>query len=210
LALVDAPDAQQWRARVRREQKVDDATTVIIQVSRCEIRKGHLLHLNALSRLKSQNWICWIVGGPQNPAEQKYFDEVRSTAERLGVADRVRFLGQRSDVAHLLAGADLFCQPNHGPEPFGIVFVEALWAGLPVVTTAMGGAVEIVTESCGLLSEPDVPASLAAALDRLIQSPDLRKRLGQAGPARARHLCDPETQMNALEQLVRRLATEQQ
>lgn len=207
LALVDHPDAPHWRARIRREQAVDDATTVIVQVSRCEMRKGHLLHLNALSQLKSEDWVCWIVGGPQNPSEQEYFDKVRSTAEKLGIVDRIRFLGQRSDVAQLLAGADVFCQPNQGPEPFGIVFVEALWAGLPVVTTAMGGAVEIVNESCGLLTEPNSPASLAAALDSLIQSPGLRKRLGQAGPPRARHLCDPAAQMHVVEQLIRQVAS---
>ena len=181
LALVEAPDARRWRAAMRRQMGVDDDTAVIIQVSRCEIRKGHPLHLNALSKLKSRNWVCWIVGGPQNAAEQKYFDEVRSTAERLGLRDRVHFLGQRADVPQLLAGADIFCQPNQGPEPFGIVFVEALWAGLPVVTTAMGGAVEIVNESCGLLAEPENPDHLAAVLDRLIQSPELRSQLGQAG-----------------------------
>jgi glycosyltransferase involved in cell wall biosynthesis len=203
VALVEAPDTLERRAAARREQGVDDDTVVIIQVSRFEPWKGHLLHLNALSRLKSRNWMLWIAGGPQNPANQRLYDEVRSTAERLGLQDRVRFLGQRSDVAQLLAGADIFCQPNQGPEPFGIVFVEALWAGLPVVTTAMGGALEIVNESCGLLAECDNPDSLAAALDRLIQSPELRSQLGKAGPARARHLCDPAAQMHVLEDLVR-------
>jgi len=207
LALVDAPDAPRWRAVARGEQGVDDDTVVIIQVSRCEIRKGHPLHLEGLSKLKSRNWVCWMVGGPQNPEEQRYFDEVRNTAERLGIADRVRFLGQRSDVPQLLSGADIFCQPNQGPEPFGIVYVEALWAGLPVVTTAMGGALEIVDESCGLLSEPESADSLAKQLDRLIQSPDLRSQLGKAGPARARQLCDPATQMRVLENLVRNFAT---
>ena len=81
----------------------------------------------------------------------------------------------------LLAGADMFCQPKQGPEPFGIVFMEALWAGCPVVTTAMGGALEILDESCGILAEPDSPDSLAAALDRLIQSPELARPVGAGG-----------------------------
>jgi glycosyltransferase involved in cell wall biosynthesis len=203
LALVESLDAPQRRAAARRQQGVDDDTVVIIQVSRFEAWKGHLLHLDGLARLKSRNWVCWMVGGPQNPADQRQYDEVLRTRDRLGLADRVRFLGQRSDVPQLLAGADIFCQPNQGPEPFGIVFVEALWAGRPVVSTAMGGALEIVDESCGVLTEPDSPASLAAALDRLIQSPELRSRLGKAGPARARQLCDPGAQMRTLEDLVR-------
>jgi glycosyltransferase involved in cell wall biosynthesis len=207
LPLVNSPEASQWRATVRRQQGIDDDQAVIVQVSRFEWWKGHLLHVEALSRLNSRNWVCWIVGGPQNPADQRQYDEVRSAVERLGLADRVRFLGQRSDVPQLLAGADIFCQPNQGPEPFGIVFVEALWAGRPVVTTAMGGALEILDESCGILVEPDNPDGLASALDRLIQSPELRRQLGRAGPDRARHLCDPGAQLGVLEKLVRKMMT---
>lgn len=205
VALVEQTDTQAKRAAARRELGADDNTVVIIQVSRYEAWKGHLLHLEGLARLESRNWVCWMVGGPQRPADQLQYEEVRRAADRLGIADRVKFLGQRSDVAQLLAGADIFCQPNQGPEPFGIVFVEALWAGRPVVTTAMGGALEIINESCGVLAEPDSPASLARALDRLIQSAELRSRLGQGGPARARQLCDPAAQMNLLAELIQGL-----
>jgi glycosyltransferase involved in cell wall biosynthesis len=203
VALVEQSDGPVKRAAARREQGTDDDTVVIIQVSRYEAWKGHLLHLEALAQLKSRNWVCWMVGGPQRPADQLQYEQVRSAADRLGLADRVKFLGQRSDVPDLLVGADIFCQPNQGPEPFGIVFVEALWAGRPVVTTAMGGALEIVNESCGVLAEPDSPACLAAALDRLIESAELRTRLGQGGAARARELCDPAAQMQVLEELIR-------
>ncbi|HLN03145.1 MAG TPA: glycosyltransferase family 4 protein [Bryobacteraceae bacterium] len=204
VALVDAPDAQEWRAAARRELGVEEQPAVIIQVSRYEAWKGHLLHLRALAELRdTPAWVCWMVGGPQNAADQRQFDEVQRSARALGIADRIRFLGQRSDVARLLAGADIFCQPNLGPEPFGIVFIEALWAGRPVVTTAIGGALEILNDSCGLLVQPNDPGSLAAALRRLIESPGLRRRLGQAGPSRARQLCDPASQMRALRELLR-------
>ena len=91
----------------------------------------------------------------------------------------------------LLAAADVLCQPNTGPEPFGVAFVEALYAGRPVVTSRLGGAIEIVAADCGLLVEPADPAALAAALAALIADPQSRARLGAAGPARARALCDP-------------------
>lgn len=204
VALVDPPKTPEWRGAVRRELGVDDQTVVIIQVSRYEAWKGHLLHLRALAQLQdTPGWVCWMAGGPQNAADQRQFDEVRRSADVLGIANRVQFLGQRPDIARLLAGADIFCQPNQGPEPFGIVFIEALWAGLPVVTTAMGGALEILTDACGLLVEPDSPAHLAGALRRLIESPDSRKRLGEAGPERAQQLCDPAAQMSALRGLLR-------
>jgi len=207
VALVDAPESDQWRATVRAEHGVDERTVVIIQVGRMEEGKGHLFHLRALSMLSTaEPWVCWIAGGAQKPEEQRYLHQLQKTAMQLGIADRVRFLGQRSDVPRLLAGADIFCQPNQNPEGFGITFIEALWAGRPVVTTAIGGAVEIVDSSCGLLVEPCNPAQLAASLQRLIDFRELRASLGPAGRIRALQLCSPAKQMNCLNQLVRNAA----
>jgi glycosyltransferase involved in cell wall biosynthesis len=186
------------RLATRAELQTRDDATVIIQISRMEKWKGHQLHLEALSRLKHlPDWICWQVGGAQRPGEARYHDQLRTLAVRLGIADRVLFLGQRTDVARLLAAADIHCQPNTSPEPFGLTFVEALASRLPVVTTRIGGAVEIVDESCGLLVSPDATA-LADALEQLIKDRALRKRLGDAGPARVRVLCDTESQMRHL------------
>ena len=64
----------------------------------------------------------------------------------LGLEPRVRFLGERRDVPLLMRAVDLFCQPNEGPEPFGVVFAEALLSGVPVVTADTGGAPEIVSD----------------------------------------------------------------
>jgi glycosyltransferase involved in cell wall biosynthesis len=203
----DLSEASRWRTTARVEQGVAENTVVIIQVSRFEAWKGHLLHLQALSQLKNvPRWVCWMVGAPHNSSENRYFQDVQQACSAMGLSDRVRFLGQRSDVERLLAGADIFCQPNQGPEPFGIVFVEALRAGRPVVTTSIGGALEIVDESCGVLVEPKDPEVLANVLRRLIASSDLRSRLGQNGPARARQLCDPQTQMTLLAQVLRDMA----
>src|SRR5262249_52915005 len=88
-------------------------------------------------------------------------------------------------------GADVYCQPNAEPEPFGVVYVEALRAGLPVVAAAAGGPSEIVTETCGLLVPSGDAAATADALRSLIEDPDRRRALGAAGPARAAELCDP-------------------
>jgi glycosyltransferase involved in cell wall biosynthesis len=186
------PDAPSCRAEIRRALGVDDDTVAIIQVSRMEAWKGHHLHLDALAKLKDNpRWICWMVGGAQRPEEREYMREIQEKAIRLGIGQRVRFLGQRSDVPSLLAAADIFSQPNLGAEPFGIVFIEALAAGLPVVTTAMGGPQEIIDQSCGITAPPQDADQVAAALRRLIDSADLRSRLGRHGPERARQLCDP-------------------
>jgi glycosyltransferase involved in cell wall biosynthesis len=211
VRLTPYSQAAQWRAVLRQQYSVTDATTVIVQVSRLETWKGHRLHLRALSLLKGMSgWACWFVGGPQNVQEEAYLADLKRSALELGIAERVRFLGQRSDVRGLLAAADVFCQPNESPEPFGIVFIEALWAGLPVVTTGMGGALEILDESCGLVTKPGDPESLAASLQLLIESRELRSRLGAAGPARAQKLCEPEAQIRALGDLMRQVGSTQE
>jgi glycosyltransferase involved in cell wall biosynthesis len=165
--------------------------------------KGHRLLLQAASRIKSNSqWILWFVGGAQRELEQSYLASLRATAAELGIEDRVRFLGQRDDVDRLLAASDIHCQPNISPEPFGITFIEALYAGIPVVTTQIGGAIEIVNDSCGVMVPPDDPNALAAALERLIVDGERRRQLGSAGPTRARELCDPVTQIEKVRKLL--------
>jgi glycosyltransferase involved in cell wall biosynthesis len=77
--------------------------------------------------------------------------------------------------------ADRFSQPNSGPEPFGIVFVEVLYAGLPVIATAICGAHEIVDASCGRVARSVVASALCDSLAELIWFSGMRQRLGSGG-----------------------------
>ncbi len=187
------------RERVRGTLGAGSDSTVIIQVSRLERWKGHAVHLEALAQLRSRpNWFCWFVGGVQRPDQANYLAELQQAARRLGIGDRVLFLGERSDVRQLLGAADIFCQPNIGPEPFGIVFIEAMQAGLPIVTSAMGGALEIANKACGELATPGDPRSLASSLVRFLASAEERVVAGEAGRARAFEMCQPERQLKRL------------
>jgi glycosyltransferase involved in cell wall biosynthesis len=194
------------RGAVRAALNTPPDATVVIQASRMDPWKGHEMCLEALGRLRDvPGWVCWQVGGPQRPREIAYFNGLKDLARGCGVADRVQFLGQRSDVPDLLQAADVFCQANRGPEGFSLAFLEAFSAGLPVVSTALGGAPEIVDETCGALTPPGDVDALAAALRRLIADPDLRRRLGDAGRRRVQTLCDPETQLAKFGDLLRSL-----
>jgi glycosyltransferase involved in cell wall biosynthesis len=189
----------QDRLQVRQEFNTPPDALVIVQVSRMERWKGHLVHLAALAQLREvPNWIAWFVGGAQNPDEVAYGAELKGAASELGIGNRVRFVGERPGVAKILAAADVFCQPNVEPEPFGIAFIEALHAGLPVVASASGGTLEIIDSSCGILVPAGRPDAVADALRRLRNNSELRIRLGAAGQARARQLTDPAVQMSLL------------
>lgn len=195
--------AREARERVREQLQTSPNAVVIAVAARIERLKGHDLLLQALSTLgTTEPWILWVIGGAQRPHEREYLGELVAYAAHAGIEERIRFLGQRGDVPQLLAAADLYCQPNTEPEGFGISFVEALYAGLPVITTAMGGALEIVDDSCGILTAPDA-LSVAAALRRLVSDSAERKRLGRDAPARARAVSDPVARIKDMARIFR-------
>ena len=102
----------------------------------------------------------------------------------------------------VLNAADVYCQPNTEPERFGLTFVEAMHAGLPVVTSGIGGACEIVDGSCGVLTPPGDVAALAGALRPAIVDTDLRARLGADARKRPTELCDASRQMRRIQALL--------
>ncbi len=200
LEISDPPNA---RREVRLAMGVSPETTVIFMAARLEPWKGHGHLLDALGRMAQvPGWVAWIGGGPQRPHEQMLFDQLKAKAGSLGLSEKVRFIGQRSDVPKLLCAADIHCQPNTGPEPFGIAFIEALQAGLPVVTTCIGAAPEIINDTCGKLAPPGDSTGLADILRDLINDPAQRACLAAGGPARARELCDVARQLRKLQQLL--------
>jgi glycosyltransferase involved in cell wall biosynthesis len=199
VAPAQVNDRPGARRRLRGELGTPADAVVILMACRMEAWKGHAALLGALGRLADvPHWECWIAGGAQRPEERRYLAGLLEMAEAPGLAGRVRFLGQRADVPELMAAADVSCQPNTHPEPFGIAFVEALYAGLPVASTSVGGAAEVVDGTCGVLVPPGDVAALAAALRRLLADADLRERLGHGGPARARALCEPAARLGEL------------
>ena len=184
------------RRAVRSIQNTPDEAIVIIQVGRLAPFKGYEDHLKALGRLRENpSWVCWIVGGPQRPEEIDFLAGLKKLAVDLGIDGRVRFLGQRADVPRLLAASDIYCQPNIGTEGLPIIFGEAMYAGLPVVSCAIGGFEESVDLSCGILVEAGSPDQLSSALRGLIEDPQLRKRMGEGGREKAFAMADPASQL---------------
>jgi glycosyltransferase involved in cell wall biosynthesis len=197
-AAADTTAAE--RTAIRRELATSASAVVVAQASRMEPWKGHATLLQALaSHREDPRWHCWMIGGAQRPTERAYLESLQRRAAALGVDRRVSFCGERTDVRRLLAAADVYCQPNVRPEPFGIVFVEALAAGLPVAAAASGGALEIVDHSCGRLVPPGDADGWRATVGELIADAALRARLGASARGRAADLCDPASQRRHLD-----------
>lgn len=160
----------------------------LVVVSRLVERKGIGNVVRALEHLPHTELV--IAGGPvfgdlfSDPEAQR----LRSLAASTGVTDRVVFRGQieRRDVPRLLRSADaVVCVPWY--EPFGIVPLEAMACGAPVVATAVGGMIDTVVDGVTGVHVPprDLPA-LVDALRAVLDDEDLRKSLGTNGARRAR------------------------
>ena len=125
----------------------------------------------------------------------------RRLAERLGLGERVRWLGPRPDVERWYAAADVLVLPTRY-EPFGNVHLEALASGLPVVTTTAAGGAEAVGSECGAIVPPGDPRAVTRALERLRATPSERLTVA------ARAAAEPftyERQVVGFERIYRRL-----
>ena len=193
------------REGIRKTLKTSPQAVVILIAARMEAIKGHAVLLNALAKLRDlPDWVCWIAGGVQRPSEVEYEKELKAQSQQWQIEERFRWLGQRSDVLDLMVAADLYCQPNTAPESFGISFVEAIHAGLPIITTSIGGALEMIGEGSGTFVPPHDSQQLAEKLKERILNRDHRLCTSQAGPIRAKELCDPGQQMQRLAKCLHR------
>jgi glycosyltransferase involved in cell wall biosynthesis len=128
-----------------------------------------------------------VVGGSVFGLEPEFADGLRARAQALGIADRIAFTGFRTDVPALMAACDVVCHTTRVAEPFGLVLIEAMGVGRPVIATRGGGPSEIIdSDELGLLVPPDVPAALADAIVALARDPDRRRRMGALALARVR------------------------
>ncbi|MFE5570391.1 glycosyltransferase [Amycolatopsis japonica] len=160
----------------------------IVSVGRLVPRKGFDLAIAALPSLPDTELV--IVGGPDAGPLDKAPEvrRLRAIADRAGVADRVHLPGlvSREQMPALLRSADaVVCTPWY--EPFGIVPLEAMACGVPVVATAVGGLTDTVVDGVtGMLVPPRNPGELAAALRRLLGDASLCESFGLAGADRVR------------------------
>lgn len=182
------PYANPDRAAARRLLEVADDTIVLGIVGRLQPWKGQQVLLKAMPMILERHpkAVAVIVGGVVGGMSAGFDLELHALTDTLGIRNAVRFLGQREDVAALLPGFDRFIQASFG-EPFGLVTVEAMAAGVPVIATAAGGTLEIIREGIdGVLVPVGDPERLAAAVSASLEDPEGAARLAAAARARAR------------------------
>lgn len=160
---------------------LDPGCFVVGTAAHLSPKKGHMdLLLSArrvIERVPDAHFV-FLGDGPMR-------EQLTARAREWAIASRITFLGFRRDVAEVMSAYDIFVLASWW-EPFGLVLVEAMALGVPVIATRAGGAPEVVLEGrTGLLVPPQAPDSLTQAIVRLATAPDLRHAMGAAGPARA-------------------------
>jgi glycosyltransferase involved in cell wall biosynthesis len=155
-------------------------------VGRIASWKGQHVFLEAFARAFPHGKERAVVVGSPLFGEHEYEGELHELVDRLGISERVEFIGFQEDVAAELATFDILVHASTIPEPFGQVVLEGLAAGKAVLAAGAGGPTEIITDGeDGLLYEPGDVDALAAALVALGADPELRERLGRAGVVRS-------------------------
>jgi len=167
------------RAGARQAFSIPQDALLIVTVRRLVRRMGIDILLQAAARLASRGLDVQVVIGGAG-AEREALEALRA---ELGLGERVTFLGRVPDdrLPDLLRAADLFVLPTRSMEGFGMVTIEALACGTPVVATDTGGTPEILAPiDPALLAAPN-PDAMASAIERLLRDATLRRELGARG-----------------------------
>ncbi len=216
LVVIPPPvDAHRFRpdndgSRVREEWGLTPGDVLFGVVGRIHWWKGQEVFLQAAARLVPQaERAYFVVVGDVVPGEEERRVRLQALARDLGIADRVIWAGYREDMPQVMAALDVLVLPSTAPEPFGRVLIEAMVTAKPVIATAHGGPLEVVVPGeTGLLVAPRDAEDLARAMRILYDNPDLRRRMGEAGLARARERYTIEQHIAAFEALYAELLSE--
>jgi glycosyltransferase involved in cell wall biosynthesis len=163
------------RDALRRELRVDDATVVVTTIANFRTEKAYDVLLAAAAETVAAHDDVVFVSVGHGPLRE----EMTARHAELGLGDRFRFLGFRSDALGILAASDMFTLSSRN-EGLPVSLMEATALGLPTVATRVGGLADFVIDgTTGLLVPPESPSLLAAAYSVLIDDPEARRTMGR-------------------------------
>jgi glycosyltransferase involved in cell wall biosynthesis len=194
------------RLQVRTNLKIPANATVIGIAGRLCWWKGYREFLDMAAVLLKERTDVWFlaVGGPTKGEEQE-MKEIHDYARSIDPDDKICFTGFQEKVAPFLSAMDLFVYPAYA-EAFGLVLIEAMAMGLPVVSTDCDGVPEIVIpEDTGLLVPARSSQAIVDAVKHLLKHPHLMRKYGLNGKKRIQKLFDFEKMITRTDRLYRDL-----
>lgn len=203
------------QAEARQQLGIAQDEKVVLYVGRFDPRKGIETLVRAIGRsaLRDTHKLRLIIGGGSRPGQSDGYERERieEIVAELGLTAITHFPGQlsRTDLPTYYAAADVCVVPSHY-EPFGLVTIEAMACGTPVVGSDVGGLQFTVDpEVTGLLVPPKDEAAFAQAIDRILVNPAWRHQLGKAARKRVETVFSWDGVATQLSQLYTQLAVEQ-
>jgi len=172
------------RVLLKREFGISDEALVVAMVGRFQKGKGQHLFVEAAAEVCRQlpDTRFLIIGDTALGRESEYKAELAMLVSRHQLSPSVIFMGWRNDVPAVLNEVDVLVHPATAPESFGLVVVEALLQGKPVVVSRQGGLAEIVTDGeTGFLVPPGDTEALVDRILLLLRDESLRRRMGARG-----------------------------
>jgi glycosyltransferase involved in cell wall biosynthesis len=203
------------REAAREKLGIDADTNVVFYVGRFDRRKGieTLVRAVGKSQMRQQGNLKLFIGGGSRPGQSDGIerDRIEKIVGELGLQDITSFPGRLGDdnLPVYYAAADVCVVPSHY-EPFGLVAIEAMASGTPVVASDVGGLqFTVVPEETGLLAPPKDNAAFAAAIDRILANPEWRKQLGKKARVRVEKMFSWDGVATQLSDLYTQLLKEQ-
>ncbi len=170
-------------------------------VGRISAWKGQDIFLKAIARLKDVNGV--IIGSPYF-GEENYQMHLEDLVRALSIEDRVTFVGQIDDVPSAMAACDIIVHCSTAPEPFGLVIVEAMLAGTPVIATNAGGAREIIIpDKTGQLTRPGDIDELCLAIQKYLDNPNWALEQAKQAKIRAKENFSSKNMIDQFKSLIR-------
>ncbi|HTX17165.1 MAG TPA: glycosyltransferase family 4 protein [Bacteroidota bacterium] len=181
-------DPSLWdKAGARSALGLPPGALIVGVMGRLDPGKGQELVMRALpSLVQSHPNLVYVIAGEETAGESGHKAELERLRMDLLLEDHVRFFPFTDDVPRFMAALDIFLLPSYA-ETFGLVVIEAMAMGTPVIATDAGGVPEIVTDGkTGLLIEPKSIPAVSSALQRLLDDEGLRRSLGSTAKEEAR------------------------
>ena len=186
-----------------------DGVTVSL-VGRINRWKGQELFIDAVGLMKERGGlgsVRFLIVGDPAPGLDSMLSGLKDRVSERGLTDYFCFVPFAEDVWAIWDATDIAVVPSTEPEPFGMVAIEAMAVGVPVIAAAHGGLLDIVVDGVtGLLFSPRNPDALCSALEKLINDQGLRRAFGEEGMRRQKELFSIDSQVSVLETTYQRIS----
>lgn len=192
---------------VRSDIQVKQDEILVGLIGRIDWWKGHDYFIEAIALAAKtiptlKGLIVGEVWNDQTGRNHQYLNRLRLLIRSLDIDDKITFTGFRSDIPRLISALDIVVLASSEPEPFGLVIIEGMAAGKPLIATAAGGVIDIIEDGVnGLLIPCKDPNAMAQAILKIISNPAWARQMGLAARRRVAERFTVQKQVKAVQKL---------